>query len=98
MNKKGHVILGVAYLHLNTAAATALSFKFAFMAIAAACIWHIPAWDKAKANHTEAEYQAQQMWPQQLFAKLPGGSALNVRANSPQGNGGNFAGGIQNGG
>lgn len=34
---------------------------------------HIPAWEKAKAEHTEVAYQAQKMWPQQLFAKLPGG-------------------------
>lgn len=39
----------------------------------AAAVWHIPAWSKAKAEHKEAEYQSQKMWPQQEFAKLPGG-------------------------
>lgn len=74
-NKKGHVILGVAFMHMNMAAATALSFKAAGLALVAACIWHIPAWEKAKAAGPEARkaYQAQKMWPQQLFAKLPGG-------------------------
>jgi hypothetical protein len=41
-----------------------------FSPVIIAAIWHIPAWEQAKANHTEAAYQAQQMWPQQFFAKL----------------------------
>jgi hypothetical protein len=62
--------------------AVPISFEALWGAIALACIWHIPAWEKAKANHTEATYQAQEMWPQQLFDKLPGGTPgrLNVGA------------------
>ena len=50
--------------------------KIAWGAIVLACIWHIPAWDVAKANGTEKAYQAQQMFPQELFAKLPGGNIV----------------------
>jgi len=74
-NKKGHVLLGVAYTHLGGTVLTLTIVKAIGMALVAACVWHIPAWEQAKANGTEAAYQAQQMWPQQLFAKLPGGNA-----------------------
>lgn len=72
-NKKGNAILGLAYLHLGGTVVAVTAFKVAFIAIAAAAIWHIPAWERAKDTHTEAAYQAQQMWPQQWFSKLPGG-------------------------
>jgi hypothetical protein len=45
-----------------------------FSPLIIACIWHMPAWELAKANHTERAYQQQEMWPQQLFDKLPGGT------------------------
>jgi hypothetical protein len=52
-----------------------------FAPVTAAAIWHIPAWDVAKDAGTEAAYQKQEMWPQQLFDKLPGGKPgrLNVQ-------------------
>lgn len=59
-NKKGFLIVP-------------LLFQIAFGATGIACLWHIPAWSKAKAEGKTAEYQAQKMWPQQEFAKLPGG-------------------------
>ena len=62
MNKKGVVIPVV------------LAFQIAFAAATVAAIWHIPAWEQAKANGTEAVYQAQAMWPQQEFAKLGKGN------------------------
>lgn len=39
-----------------------------------------PGWDAAKDAHTESAYQSQEMWPQQLFDQLPGGTPgrLNV--------------------
>ena len=60
-NKKGFLVLGLA----------ALPFTFAVMAmsIGAACIWHIPAWTKAKKEHKEAQYQSQKMFPQGKFGK-----------------------------
>lgn len=45
-----------------------------FFVISAPAIWHIPAWEAAKDAGTEKQYQAQEMWPQQLFDKLPGGT------------------------
>lgn len=51
--------------------------------VVAACIWHIPAWNEAKVSDgnaigsggaSERAYQRQEMWPQQLFDKLPGGT------------------------
>lgn len=57
-NEKGFVIIPVV-----------LAFQIGFGIIGIACIWHIPAWTKAKHDHTEAAYQAKQMWPQQVFAK-----------------------------
>lgn len=33
-------------------------FLIAFGAVAVVAIAHIPAWERAKANHTEAAYQA----------------------------------------
>lgn len=71
-----------------------LAPKIAFGVLALACIWHIPAWEKAKATGGDAPaiYQAQEMWPQQLFDKLPG---VHTRTGITfaQGNGGNFIGG-----
>jgi len=98
MNKKGHLILGVAYLHLTGAASTALTANAVALALATVCMWHIPAWEKAKANHTEAAYQSQEMFPQQLFDKLPGGTPGRTVGQFVSGNGGNLAGGFQNGG
>lgn len=60
-NKKGEVLVAVAVIQIAMAGALGAAF------------WHVPAWSKAKANHTEAAYQSQKMWPQQWFAKLPGG-------------------------
>lgn len=60
-NKKGIVLPAVVL------------FQVAFAVVALAAVYHIPSWEQAKKNHTEAAYQAQQMWPQQWFAKLPGG-------------------------
>ena len=75
-NQKG--ILGITALAATPgfAASFVLGFKIAAGVIALACIWHIPAWDVAKANGTEKAYQAQQMFPQELFAKLPGGNIV----------------------
>jgi len=42
----------------------------AFGGAVAAALWHIPAWTKAKQNHTEAQYQAQKMFPQEQITKL----------------------------
>lgn len=67
-----------------------------------ACLWHIPAWQDAKATGTTQAYQSQKMWPQQWFAKLPGGDNYkgNVVVSFPAppvvGNGGNFIGGNSN--
>ncbi len=60
-----------------------------------ACVWHIPAWSKAKAEGKTAEYQAQKMWPQQEFAKLPGGNSNpnTVALANGSGNRGNFVAG-----
>jgi len=67
-----------------------------FAPIIMAAIWHIPAWSQAKANHTEAAYQAQEMFPQQLFDKLPGGTPGRSVTGAAKGNGGNFEGGMSN--
>ena len=64
----------------------------------AACAWHAPAWTAAKANHTEVAYQSQEMFPQQLFDKLPGGTPGRTIGAVATGNGGNLAGGVQTGG
>ena len=62
-----------------------------------AAVWHIPAWSKAKAEGKTAEYQAQKMWPQQIFAKLPGGDSHKPNAiEESKGNEGNFKGGHSN--
>lgn len=60
-NSKGIVYAAVAAIQIAMAGAVG------------AAIWHVPAWSQAKATHTEAAYQSQKMWPQELFAKLPGG-------------------------
>lgn len=89
MNKKGTVLLGLTFINVPSSIVVATAFKLAFIALLGACVWHIPAWDQAKATHTEAIYQAQQMWPQQVFNKVP-----NTAITYKEGNGGNFAGGI----
>lgn len=94
-NKKGHVILGLAYTHFGATALTFTVAKGIGMLLVAACVWHIPAWEKAKANHTEAEYQSKEMFPQQLFDKLPGGVSGRKLGTLKSGNGGNFYGGNQ---
>ena len=93
MNKKGE-----ALFVLTTVAGL---FQAAFAVVALACIWHIPAWQKAKAEGKTAEYQAQKMWPQQWFAKLPGGDDYAGNAGKTPvvasvGNAGNFIGGNMN--
>lgn len=90
MNKKGNVIIGLALSHVSSAVLTATIFKMAFIALAVTVAWHIPAWEKAKDNHTEDIYQSQQMWPQQIFYKIP-----NTEITYKSGNGGNFSNGIQ---
>ena len=93
-NKKGHVYFaGLVLLPAHQAAAATMvfAFKAAFAAIMLAAIWHIPAWEQAKDNHTEAIYQAQQMWPQQLF------SGPRTEITYKNGNGGNFIGGVDKG-
>lgn len=82
-NKKGVIIPAV------------LVFQIAFGALGLAVLWHIPAWSEAKKNHTEAQYQSRQMWPQQEFSKLPGGDYHPYIA-PVSGNGGNFVGGNSN--
>lgn len=68
-NKKGIIIGGLSI------SGVALGFTAAYSIVMGAAFWHVPAWEKAKASGPDAEkaYQAQKMWPQQLFAKLPGG-------------------------
>ena len=73
-----YAMLGGGAKIAGGALATRTAFQIGFGLIAAACIWHIPAWEQAKANHTEAAYQAQQMWPQGLFARLPHGNYAYV--------------------
>lgn len=92
MNNKGHIyLLGLIATPswLATSVIVVSAFKIAFLSIALAAIWHIPAWEQAKDTHTESIYQAQQMWPQQLFNKIP-----NTGITYLNGNGGNFVGGI----
>lgn len=67
-NKRGTALL------FPLAIPVVFGFHVAFTCLTAAAVWHIPAWEKAKKNGTEVAYQAQQMWPQQWFAKLPGGA------------------------
>lgn len=66
-----------------------------FVGTAVACVWHIPAWEKAKSEGSDARaiYQAQKMWPQQVFDKLPGNHTVTA-ITYVKGNGGNFSGGI----
>lgn len=90
-NKKGHAYLLVLAAVPGPIAAmtiTVAAFKVAFAVIALAAIWHIPAWEQAKDSHTESTYQAQQMWPQELF------SGPHTEIAYKNGNGGNFAGGM----
>ena len=61
-----------------------LSFWALTGAVALACIWHIPAWTKAKENHTEAIYQSTIMIP---------AHSKPVILSVSNGNGGNFTGG-----
>ena len=91
-NNKGFTVLGVVLAKgAVSSVVTVTAFKAAFLAIALAAIWHIPAWEQAKDNHTEAIYQAQQMWPQQLF------SGPRTEITYKNGNGGNFIGGVDKG-
>lgn len=83
-NKKGLVGLIFFSMLVPMAAGTFL-----------AAAWHIPAWEQAKAQGKEAEYQAQAMWPQQMFAKLPGGYAYEPRV-VLTGNHGDFKEGFMN--
>jgi hypothetical protein len=91
-NKRG--VLGITSLFATKGFAMnfVLANKIAWGAIVLSCIWHIPAWDKAKDIHTEAAFQAQEMWPQQLFDKLPGGGRTMSPISGSDGNGGNFKG------
>lgn len=101
LNNKGEVFLTLAtipgVIHLIG------------VGILVAAVWHVPAWTKAKKEGTTAQYQAQKMWPQEVFAKLPGGDNYKGRANDVSvapnveeiavalaGNGGNFVGGNSN--
>lgn len=59
---------GIAFFSLLTITGC---FHIAFATVLAMALWHIPAWEDAK---DKAAYQAQEMWPQQLFDKLPGGT------------------------
>ena len=65
---------------MGGSSAALLPAEIAFSIIAAACIWHIPAWEQAKANHTEAAYQSQKMWPQVQVANF--GNSLNAKVSS----------------
>ena len=49
-----------------------------FAPVAAAAIWHIPAWTEAKAHGTEAAYQAQKMWPQEQIARFGARVTIHV--------------------
>ena len=62
-----------------------------FSPIILAATWHIPAWTTAKHNHTEVQYQAQEMFPQKLFDKLS--SKPHTITMISGGNSGNFVGG-----
>lgn len=62
MKNKGYCIIPVVF-----------AFQMAFACVGVAALWHIPAWSKAKKEGKTAEYQKQKMFPQELFAKLPGG-------------------------
>lgn len=70
------------------------AFHLAFLAIGLAAVWHIPAWTKAKHDHTEAAYQAQPMWPQTQIAQFANGKPSVVQPVMVAGNGGNFEGGM----
>ena len=79
MNKKGYVVIPAV-----------LTFQIGFALVTGACLWHIPERTSAKANGTVQAMQQKEMWPQQLFDKLPGGTVgrLNaVRVPQPTDNG-----------
>lgn len=84
-NEKGSASILVLVASHGFAVSSVIAFKIAFAAVALAAIWHIPAWEEAKKNHTEEIYQAQQMWPQQFFNKIS-----NTEIAYKYGNGGNF--------
>ena len=92
-NKRGVFGLTALVATHGFAASFILGYKIAAGAILLAAVWHIPAWDTAKASHTEAAYQAQEMFPQQLADKLPGGIPGRKNTVVAMGNGGNFIGG-----
>ena len=66
----------IVAIHGNPVAVATLTV-FGLCTLAA--IWHILAWDRAKAAGTEEAYQAQAMWPQKEVASiLPHGSYVYV--------------------
>lgn len=85
-NEKGSLFLGIGLVHVGAATLVSSIFKLGFIALLAACVWHIPAWSKAKHNHTEAQYQSQRMFP------APNPPVMVVHP-TLSGNGGNFLGG-----
>jgi hypothetical protein len=87
-NQKGFITVhGLIIAHATGLMVSVVKLGFAACALAA--VWHIPAWTAAKANHTEVGYQSQEMFPQQIFDKLPGGS-MRTSSIAIKGNGGNF--------
>jgi len=77
-----HALAGTSIVAVNGDVGPILTLTV-FGACALAAIWHIPAWEKAKANGTEAAYQASRMWPQDLAAKwLPHGNIAYVASNT----------------
>lgn len=67
-NNKGIIIGGLVFTGV------AAGFAAAYTTVALAAFWHIPAYEKAKAEGKTKEYQQTEQWPQQLFDKLPGGT------------------------
>ena len=101
MNKKGHCLIPVLAIvgagTGGTITSVVVMSSILNALILGPAVWHIPAWTEAKKNHNEVNYQAQEMWPQQLFDKLPGGGAhsLNYKyaIGGSSGNNGNLKGG-----
>lgn len=73
-NNKGFVHC-IILAPIATATGAALVAKISGLIILSAMAWHVPAWDQAKESHSEKDYQSQEMFPQQLFDKLPGGQS-----------------------
>lgn len=89
-NKKGIVNLFILAATHSFAVGVMLAYQIGWGVVLAPAVWHIPAWTQAKHDHTEEIYQAQQMWPQQVFNKIP-----TTEISYRYGNGGNFAKGMQ---